>query len=130
MESFCFVCGKKLGSKKHTYYNFSDESGPRNCCGEECCEILNESKEMSPSCYEEAYRTEEGCFRCEHFKNLETSGPRRGVWYNHICRYVKNNKPHDDLTSFACRDVFETEICQKIRKQVIKEVTRFELMDI
>ncbi len=38
------------------------------------------------------------CAKCIHFKNLEPSGPRKDVWYNHLCKASKRMLTIDPVT--------------------------------
>lgn len=54
------------------------------------------------------------CIRCQNFRNLEPTGPRKDVWYNHLCTASPLPKvidpydgrlKHEDQPFAFCRDI-------------------------
>jgi len=38
------------------------------------------------------------CYKCKNFKNLEPAGPRKNIWYNHLCMAIELPKEKDPVT--------------------------------
>lgn len=42
------------------------------------------------------------CYTCQHFKNSEPNGPRKDMWYNHLCKAAPLDVTINPVTGEAC----------------------------
>ena len=60
------------------------------------------------------------CYKCKNFRNLEPTGPRKDMWYNHVC--VASSKPNifDPVTGKNSSDSIELtdlyHFCRSVNK--------------